>query len=69
MWAWENLLCEIVETKQEAMELMNSIQKHTCMIIDYTGDMRWSMLMLSAMFLLGMYILNGVDTSKTVDRV
>ena len=37
MWAWENLLSELLETKQEAMELMNSIPKHTCMIIDYTG--------------------------------
>ena len=34
------------------------------LVIDFTGNMRWSMLMLAGMFLIGMYILNGVVSEK-----
>tara|TARA_S200000501_G_scaffold169855_1_gene160013 strand:+ start:70283 stop:71584 length:1302 start_codon:yes stop_codon:yes gene_type:complete len=34
------------------------------LVIDLTGNMRWSMLMLALMFLVGMYLLNSVKTRK-----
>ncbi len=37
IWAYENVLSDIVETKQEAMELMRSLPEHTCMVIDYSS--------------------------------
>ena len=36
------------------------------LVIDFTNDMRWSMLMLTVMFLVGMYILNTVNTKDLV---
>ncbi len=36
------------------------------LVVDLTDDMRWSMLMLAGMFLLGMYILSAVDTSHDI---
>jgi UMF1 family MFS transporter len=38
------------------------------LVIDFTGDMRWAMLMLAVMFFIGMYILNGVNPNKAIDR-
>ena len=35
------------------------------LVIDFTGDMRWSMLMLAVMFFIGMYILNGLESDKS----
>jgi len=36
------------------------------LVIDYTSDMRWSMLMLAIMFFIGMFILHGVDTKNGI---
>ena len=36
------------------------------LVIDYTGNMRWSMLMLALMFFVGMIILNGVNTKHAI---
>ena len=36
------------------------------LIIDFTGDMRWSMLMLAIMFFIGMCILNKVNTDNSI---
>ena len=37
------------------------------LVIDLTGDMRWSMLMLALMFSVGMYLLNNVKVRKNID--
>ena len=37
------------------------------LVIDLTGDMRWSMLMLALMFSIGMYLLNNVKVRKNID--
>ena len=37
------------------------------LVIDFTGDMRWSMLMLALMFSVGMYILNNVKVRENID--
>ena len=37
------------------------------LVIDLTGNMRWSMLMLALMFSVGMYILNNVKVRKNID--
>jgi len=39
------------------------------LVIDFTNDMRWSMLMLAALFSLGMVILNGVNTKEKIKSV
>ncbi len=36
IWAYENVLSDIVETKQEALELIKDLPEHTCMIVDYS---------------------------------
>ena len=37
------------------------------LVIDLTGDMRWSMLMLALIFSIGMYLLNNVKVRKNID--
>ena len=37
------------------------------LVIDLTGDMRWSMLMLAIMFSVGMYILQGVESEDSIN--
>ena len=37
------------------------------LVIDLTGDMRWSMLMLALIFSVGMYLLNNVKVRKNID--
>ena len=39
------------------------------LVIDYTHDMKWSMLMLAMLFLIGMIILSGVNTQDREDII